>query len=338
MSWHVDGYAEAGIGTANPDPWLHFFLELGQWRLLWEGPASPQPLWPGDAPRPRHEWLLAHPGSRSGQVRLFQFDDAAPAPRAGLRTWDTGGIFDLDLRVRAIDEWAELLTERYGWRGFSDPITWPFGELQVREWLAEGPDGVVVAFVERVHPPLESGAVGAGFSHAFNSSQTVRDVDRSLAVFEALGFGVRVRQRQPLGGRGGEMLGLAPDVAGSTEVDLAIAHPTGDLEGSVELVALPGTPGTVLPAPSGPGIRGLNLLRFPARGLEALAQHLEARNVTVHSMARWPLPPHGTVRGLALTTPDGAWLECFEPETDTNATAPNATVTKTSSTVVKPGD
>ena len=46
MSWRVDGYREAGLGTADPDAWLALFLEDGGWSLHWEGPAAAQPLWP----------------------------------------------------------------------------------------------------------------------------------------------------------------------------------------------------------------------------------------------------------------------------------------------------
>lgn len=313
MQRRIQGYSEIGLGTAEPDHWLRFFLDLGGWRVRWEGPGADQPLWPPDHPRPDHEWLLAADDRGIGQVRLFRFENAVPAPRQAAAVWDTGGIFDLDLRVRDLARWADALGSE-GWSGFSEPVRWPFGDLQIGEWLGRGPDGVVVALVERLHPPLDPPPPAAGFGFAFNATQAVRDVDATLALFEALGFGLRVRHRGPLGGPGGEMLGLVPERAPKTPVDLAIAHPSGALEGSVELIALPETPGHDLAADCGPGRRGLNLLRFPVQGLDALAEALGRAGFAPCATARWTLPPIGPVRGIALQTPDGAWLECVEPE------------------------
>jgi hypothetical protein len=305
------GYREAGLGTATPNFWLNCFLQRGGWSLLWEGPGSEQPLWPNSAQRPRREWLLGQSDWPTGQVRVFEFDTATPAPRDGARTWDTGGIFDLDVRVRDLPTWSERLTSD-GFTGMSEPIIWPFGDLRIGEWLAQGPDGVVLALVERMHPPLEGPGPGTGFSHAFNSSQTVRDVDAHLDLFAALGFQPRIRQVEPLGGRGGEMLGLPAEDADTTAIDLAICHPTGDLDGSVEFVALPNTPGSHAETLASPGCRGLNLLRFPVTGVEAMAKELQDMDIEHTGLATWNLPPLGKVRGLALRTPDGSWLEFFE--------------------------
>lgn len=312
MNWHVSGYREAGLGTARPEHWLSLLLDEGGWTIRWEGPAGPQPLWPEGDARPDHEWLLAKPGLRYGQLRLFHFPERVRAPRAGASTWDTGGIFDLDMRVRDVHAWHERLTA-LDWGGVSDPVDWPFGELQVREWLGRGPDDVILALMQRLAPALPPEArPGPGLSEAFNSSQTVRDFDASIAFYEALGFQTVVRQEQPLGGRGGEVIGLSPGDAPRTEVALGIVHPEAVLEGSVELVALPGTPGRDLAGACSPGMRGLNLLRFPVQGLENLLLHLDASGITPQTRASWNLSAWGEVQGAAVTTPDGAWLELIE--------------------------
>jgi hypothetical protein len=108
------------------------------------------------------------------------------------------------------------------------------------------------------------------------------------------------------------MLGLPAEDADTTAVDLAICHPTGDLDGSVEFVALPNTPGSHAETLASPGCRGLNLLRFPVTGVEAMAKELQDMSIEHTGLATWNLPPLGKVRGLALRTPDGSWLEFFE--------------------------
>ncbi|MEM1412081.1 MAG: hypothetical protein AAGH19_06950 [Pseudomonadota bacterium] len=86
------------------------------------------------------------------------------------------------------------------------------------------------------------------------------------------------------------------------------------LEGSVELVGFPDTSSQHPASDTGPGARDLDLLRFPVRNLEGLPVHLEQQGIPIEAMARWPQSPHGVVRGLAVTSPDGAWLEFIEAE------------------------
>lgn len=313
MSWRIEGFAEQGLGTTRPDDWLTFFLELGAWECRWEGPAQEQPLWPADALRPTREWLLARPGHSTGAIRLFEFPAHTPVAREGAATWDSGGFFDIDVRVADLEAWHRQLRARH-WGGMSEPVDWSFGELSIREWLARGPDDVVVAIIQRLAPPLDPPPPASGFSHVFNASQTVRDLDSSLRFFEALGFRTVARHGAPLAGSGGEVLGLGAGEAPHTHVDLAITSPSGIMDGSVELVALPDKHGRDLAPNCNPGQRGLNIMRFPARGLESLALDLREQGITIEAMARWRCEPLGIVRGMALKTPDGAWLELLEIE------------------------
>jgi hypothetical protein len=43
-----------------------------------------------------------------------------------------------------------------------------------------------------------------------------------------------------------------------------------------------------------------------------MAQELRNQGIEPSGLATWRLPPYGTVRGFALRTPDGSWLEFFE--------------------------
>jgi catechol 2,3-dioxygenase-like lactoylglutathione lyase family enzyme len=312
MTWASGGFMEQGLGTASPGTWLDLLLGPGGWTCQWEGPATPHPLWPAAAPRPVHEWLLARDGTDAGAIRLFHFPEETPVLRRGAMAWDTGGLFDIDLRVRSVDEWTATLLEPQ-WHGISAPVNWRLGDLQVREWLARGPDGVILALIERLSPALVPPAP-AGLSHAFNATQTVRDLDRSLAFYQSLGFELLSRQAGPLPEGGGMVLGLSPAAAKSTPVDLAILSTGDQLNGSIELVSLPTIRGRDLACSSGPGNRGLNLLRIPVRGLESLTLDLQRQGIEVTAMARWECAPHGMVRGMALRSPDGAWLELLETE------------------------
>lgn len=312
MNWKTGAFKEQGLGTADPQPWLDLLLGPGGWECRWEGAASEQPLWPAAMPRPDHEWLLSRPGTDTGAVRLFHFSKHTPLSRVDAMAWDTGGFFDIDLRVARVDEWTQRLSAPC-WSGFSEPINWRLGELKVREWLVRGPDGVVLALIERLDPPLDPPA-GPGLGHAFNATQTVRDMDKTIAFYQALGFDVLARHSGPLKDGGGAVLGLAIDEADSLAVELAILSTNNELNGSIELLALAGRPGRDLSAATGPGCLGLNIMRIPVRGLDALCGDLQQNNRVIEKHARWEIQPYGLVHGIAVRTPDGAWLEFFEVE------------------------
>lgn len=315
MNWKTEGFSEAGIGVRNPDGWIDFLREIGGWRVIHQGEtaAASVAAWPGMEGAEVHETLLERPEFGRGRIRLFHFDSPLQEPnRSGALPWDTGGFFDLDLRVDDMASVHAAMTAA-GWDSLSGPVEWDFGGLQVIEWLARGPEDVILALIQRLDPPLDTGLEGPGFGHVFNASQTVRDMDRALTFYRALGFEQMMRHQGPLAGRGGEVLCLDPEEAPSTHVDLAIVHPSGVMDGAIELFNLPSRPGRDLSALAQPHGYGLNLLRIPVTGCLALAEHLDAQSIMMQTepFETW-LEPHGAVRQLNLRSPDGAWLECFE--------------------------
>lgn len=320
------GFTEAGLATCEPDTWLEFLSECGHWQLFWSGRTPPEILrsWGVREDAEVREWLLARPGHETGFIRVFDVsglcpEGSTPCIRAAASSWDTGGIFDLDLRVRELLPFQPGLKSR-GWRGISwQPVDWKFGELDVREWLVTGQDGVVLALIERLAPPLATPAVPAGFGPVFNSSQIVRDMDASVGFYSALGFRLVVNHSGPLASRGGEVLGIPPDRVASTPVRLAIMHPGGEFNGSVELVSFEDAgeefQGRDLSAQALPWHRGLNLLRFPAGNLELLLKHLATKGIQpAGDVAKTRLEPWGQVLVVPVTSPDGAWLEFYQPD------------------------
>lgn len=311
----VSGYREAGICVSDMDAWVAFFCTQGGWEQRYRGETDEQQraLWPEHGTQAVHETLLARPGSHCGLVRLFQFTGINQRTiRADARPWDTGGIFDLDMRVDNLNSWHHTLSAA-GWGGIAPPVDWRFGRLQIREWLALGPEAVVLALIERLQPPLNGPPLGHGFGHAFNSSQTVADMDTAVAFYSALGFKTMVDHRAPLDGGGGAVLGIPAERSATEPVELVIMHPQAQMEGSIELVCLPGMRGKRLDALALPHNLGLNLLRFPVQGIEALAAKLAGMGKSaISEIVTTELAPYGLVKMLACRSPDGAWLEFFE--------------------------
>ena len=74
-------------------------------------------------------------------------------------------------------------------------------------------------------------------------------------------------------------------------------------------------PGVDVAARAHPCNLGLNLLRFPVDNLPAYADHLERQGIGVEQGTRIQarLEPYGEARMFAVKSPDGAWIEFYQP-------------------------
>lgn len=313
----IDGFREAVVIVTDPAPHLDAWLQTGGWVLRHQGTvdAALMDAW-GCRGETAYEWLLAHPACSTGYVRLVQPEHSAQRPhiRADDQCWDSGGIFDLNVRTLDVGLKAAALRNR-GWHGASPPIQWDFGKINVKEWLVKGPDNVRLAVIERVAPPLEGFAHMTDLSQVFNSSQIVRDMGRALAFYcDVLGFQNTYQYQAAAIPSGANVFGLPPSLAGQVGLHINIVHPQGKMEGSIELVTLPGIEGLDLAHDARPPNPGMAALRFPVTNLAAFERHVVARGaVPAFARRQFDLAPYGRVGMLALRAPDGAWLEFFEP-------------------------
>jgi hypothetical protein len=100
------------------------------------------------------ESLYPYPWREEGKIRIMEFPgQSLPQIRSGAAIWDTGGILDVDLRVTDIQQ-AYLRLEQQCWNGLTPPVYYNMGGFVVWEVLMQGPDGIIIALVERVDPPL----------------------------------------------------------------------------------------------------------------------------------------------------------------------------------------
>ncbi len=316
--FQIAGFDEAVIIVRDERPHLDCWVGTGGFEIRHQGAVDPRLLagW-GRPGATGHEWLLAHPACKTGTVRLMRLHDAEPQRdiRPDEQPWDTGGVFDLNVRVPDLEAMAGRMRALH-WHATSPPIAWDFGTLGVKEWLVRGPDNVRLALIERVRPPLQGFEHMRDFSQVFNSSQIVRDMEKARAFYcDVLGFKIATQYEVPGFAQGqANLLGLPPGVAPQVGLNLCIVHPQGVLEGSVELVTNPGAEGLDLSADATPPNFGMAALRFPVRGIEAFAVHLErCGQALAMPLSRIRLAPQGEVRMLALRAPDGAWLEFVEP-------------------------
>jgi catechol 2,3-dioxygenase-like lactoylglutathione lyase family enzyme len=266
----------------------------------------------GLAGRSAHEVLLAHPDSERGAIRLIALDgETPPKMRDGAQAWDPGGIFDINLRAL---QGIEPLHSALSLEGFLSPApitSWDFGPLAVREVVEADADGVVVALMERVHPPLTGyEGIGGPASWVFNSTQIVPDFEGARRFYlETLGW--QVVQETKLEHPGGRnCMGLPLGLAEGIEAMVGIYHPHGRMEGSVEIIAFDCGGIDFSEAPAG---RGWIALRFAVSDLAALLAKAESGKCIASKAVEIDWEPHGRCLAGSIRTAWGARLELLQP-------------------------
>ncbi len=310
------GFQEAVCSVSDLEGTARVFQDVAGWEIVSRGRAGADQsrFWRLDAGQEVHEVLLRNPGETTGLLRLVAFPGAQRQQiRSSAQPWDSGGIFDLNVRVRDIHRKFSELRER-GWQFYSDPVRFQFGPFVVWEVLAKGPDGIVVAMVERVEPPLEGWPNLREMSHVFNSTQVVRDFERSRAFYlETLGFEVYLEHHGADATPGENVLGLPHNLAAEVPRRIIIMSPDGSNSGSVELIAFDGLTGADFAERAVPPNLGIVALRFPVADLGALVARLADRGVEpVAGPSQVRIEPYGEVGVMAIRSPEGAWLEFFE--------------------------
>ncbi len=302
--------------VSDLDTYIEFFVEIAGWERLADSHCDAALIqhWQLPDTASARFCLLGCPDYSSGYIRLMEFSGVEQRMiRPHTQTWDTGGILDLNIRVRDMAQKRAQL-EALGWQSNTEPVTWTFGPFTVSEWLVRGPDGLCLALIERLDPPLEGWPHLKEFSHCFNSTQVVKDMAKALAFYrDTLGFGEFLHQNHPFPEAGPNVLGLPHNLADQISHEIYILHPDAVCEGSIELLSFDGLEGRDLSAQAHPPNLGVAVLRFPLNnGLEALAERLTASGARAQRSAELALPPYGQVEMLSTQAPEGAWLEFYQ--------------------------
>ncbi len=257
------------------------------------------------------EVLIGHPDASRGAIRLVSFEgDCQPLMRDGAQAWDVGGIFDVN--IRALGDLDRLHAD-IARNGFSSPAPvtdWDFGTLAVREVVERDADGICIAAMQRVHPPLQGyEGISGNASWVFNSTQVVADFDAARALFvDALGW-MPVQETEGFAAdeSGENCMGFPMKLAPRIPMRIGIYHPAGRMEGSVEIIAF-GCGGRDFSA-SRPPRRGWAALRFPVADLDVFAARLAQGGCALGEIFEFEWAPHGRVKAVCATTPWGARFE-----------------------------
>ncbi len=309
-------YQEFVFSVGNLPAVVDFYTSYMGWEIVHRGPVHRNVLgaWGLPAACTANEALIRLPGAINGQLRLIQFQGAAQRYiRSGGKAWDPGGFMDIDLRVEDIDQVYNDLREM-GWHGVSDPVEMRTGPFHLRELLIKGHDEIMIAFVHRLDPPQPVMAGGKNIvSNVYLSAMIVRDLARSKHFFvNQLGF--RAMNEMPLALDGDNMFGLPRNIIAKTPIELIILSPNESRDTMLDIIWLGGIEGDDHSAHAVPPNRGVLMCRFPVDNLVAYHDFVLANGVVpVVPLGHQTLAPNGDVRLFAVQSPDGAWLEFFEP-------------------------
>ena len=310
------GWREHVISVSDLDEMEGFFTGVLGWEVRASGlvPRGQLEAWnlPREA-RARYA-LVANPGSETGFVRILDFDGVDQVRvREHDQAWETGGIYNMNIRVSDMATISAKITDA-GWQAPSAPINFIFGPYDVWEWIPRHKDGVRIAFVERVTPPLENYPHLKTTSRIFNSTQIVADHDRAAAFYQGvLGFKTFLHNHSASAAPGQHVLGLSAEAMTDQVREVSILNPTSENDGSVEVLKFGTYTGRDFSARAVPPNLGNLMLRYPVPDLEALAEHLAASGVELtYAPVETELAPYGRVRMLGVRSPDGAWLEFYE--------------------------
>lgn len=310
------GYREAVFSVSDARQYQAFFEQAAGWKPLHSGAVSPELLqaWNLPADTGAQEIVLGNPGTARGFVRLVQFGGVEQKLiRSNAQSWDTGGFFDVNSRVLSMDrKFAEL--QRLDWQAYSDPVQFGFGPFEVKEVLARGPDGIVIALIERIKPPLEGWPQLRQMSRLFNATQIVPDIDAARRFYiDQLGFETYIDHEGPSRSPGPNVLGLPHNLATEIPRYVSIVHPRGSNEGSVELLQFDGAEGADWSPRAVPPNLGILMLRFPVADIDAFAGHIAQQEIEIAAApVQTELLPYGAVTIMAVRGPGGVWLEFFE--------------------------
>jgi len=312
-----EGFHEVVFSVSDLEAAAKFYQEVAGWNVVYlgSGDAAIAKHWGLASDQLIRQALLTNPGDECGFLRLVSFPGAEQVQmRSSAQTWDTGGIFDVNVRVLDIHAKFGQLRE-HGWQFYSDPIQFTFGPFVVWEVLTKGPDGVVFAMVERVEPPLEGWPHLREFSNVFNSTQIVADFDTSLEFYrDKLGFRIYLEHEGPSKEAGPNVLGLPHNLATEIPRKVVILSPDGTNAGSVELIGFDGLTGADHSEHAVAPNLGILALRFPVADLAAYRQRLAEHGVkSVNGPSTLNIEPYGEVEIMTIRSPEGSWLEFYQP-------------------------
>ena len=311
------GWTEVVASVSDLAGATSLYEGIAGWQIQHRGPLDRATLtaWGLSEDVNGEQVLLGLPGETRGYLRLVHFPDVpAEQIRSSAQAWDTGGFFDMTVMVASMEE-AFHAMQQAGWHGYSEPIEGRAGPLHFSKVRMRGTDGIVMALIERIAPPLEGWPEFSRMSHPFSVSLVTADYPGTRRFYEeTLGLAVyleghgRPEKEGPT--LSGFPLSLSDEIGGHYVI--MRPDPVAAPAGRIEILAYDVT-GRDLADRARPPNYGLFALRYPVRDVVTTAKELARRGAQLVYEPREMLrPPFGKVTQFAIATPHGGWIEIYQ--------------------------
>lgn len=316
MNYKVHGFKEVVFSVRNLEKDKQMYADLGGWDIIHNATLSKAQLYFWNLPSEATAEcsLLKYPGRDFGMLRLISFKNVEQKHiRSNSQSWDTGGIYDVDIRVKEIEKKIEDF-HTYGWTGFCDYEEYHFNQFHVSEILLKGSEDMVFALIQRHAPTLTNFPLLKEMSHIFNSSQIVRDIEVAKDFYmNKLGWQIYMENISENSKAGPNVFGIPHNIYPDTRRKILILSPDGGNEGSVELVEIEGLDGRDFRDQCAPPNLGILMLKYPVENLAAYTKHLKSKGVKIINETKGlDFAPYGKADVISVQSPDGAWLEFYE--------------------------
>lgn len=314
--YEVEGFQEVVFSVTDLALATQFYQKVVGFELVHQGKAASRQVdfWQLPEETTVEEVILGNKGEDKGFIRLVKFHHIEQEQiRSSAHSWDTGAIFDINLRSKDLNAIFKEFQD-HGWNGVCDPIRYQFGPFDVSEVLMKGPDGIVIAMMERHAPPLEGFPNLKKLSQVFNSSHICRDVDITLNFFiKKLGWKIYMHAESTGRNAVANVLGFPFNINPSVELPVYIVHPKGSNLGSLEFIQVKGLTGKDFADKAKPPNLGILMYRFPVSDAMAYAKAIQEKGVSLHLPPQeMTIQPYGKVIIFAIISPDGIWMEFME--------------------------
>jgi len=323
--WPLDvdeGWQEAVLSVSSLDQWRAHLGDIAGWQPIYQGSVdiSQLQIWGLDDSVTAREIVLQNPGETQGLVRLVRFEGVSQVQiRSSAQPWDTGGWLSLLTRSRGVEQnFADARV--HDWTGYNDPVVLHLGpNRRLKNVILRGPDGINIAVYERIVPGLKGWPNLEKISRPFNAMQIIKDRDVTVEFYrDILGFTVLGVGNRPASHPDSNNFNLPANLLLSTPLKSAILHPTGQGDaaetGRVEFVEWGGLEGRDFSDRAVAPNLGILTLRFPVSNAKAKAVEIAAKGGEIKTQPRTTrIAPYGNVILFSVATPDGVFLEFFQP-------------------------
>ena len=315
----MSGLQEVVLSVFDLDRIARPMIEVGGYvRIpLADAPHEQFAAWHAPAECTRIEQALLTPpegDDHRGSLRLVKFHGVDQrVMRSSQRTWDTGGIFDIDVFSADVDQVYRGL-QRHGWTAFGEPVDYSEAVFSVRQVVAVGPDGLMVAIIQRYKPPVEGLPASGAFSPIFNSTQMVADYQASARFYlETLGWTLSMEfPIEDVAEPGADVLGLPLPMAKDARRFIGMFCPPGGDRGAVELIENKSMSGRAFGDHCVAPNVGILALRIPVEDAGGYAAQIVARGGVLYAPpTSLVIEPYGRVTSFAVRSPEGAIVEFY---------------------------